>query len=153
MLKFAALASALLAASAAPAVTISWTDWTVEEAASMTGTITAPGGTVTVTYTGPLQSTASQTTCGTSWWGSGTPVLNGAGTGFFGSGEVHGIIRLPGTFTSITFIDTSENWHGFTAGIADVAGPVIPEPATWAMLVAGFGMVGASIRRRNAATA
>ena len=27
--------------------------------------------------------------------------------------------------------------------------PGIPEPATWAMLIAGFGMVGASMRRRN----
>ncbi len=30
---------------------------------------------------------------------------------------------------------------------------VVPEPATWAMLIAGFGMVGAALRRRTAATA
>ena len=29
----------------------------------------------------------------------------------------------------------------------------VPEPATWAMLIAGFGLVGASLRRRTAATA
>lgn len=29
----------------------------------------------------------------------------------------------------------------------------IPEPATWAMLIAGFGLVGASLRRRRPATA
>ena len=29
----------------------------------------------------------------------------------------------------------------------------IPEPATWAMLIAGFGMVGFAMRRRTAATA
>ncbi|MCG2839413.1 PEPxxWA-CTERM sorting domain-containing protein [Sandaracinobacter sp. RS1-74] len=28
----------------------------------------------------------------------------------------------------------------------------VPEPATWAMLIAGFGMVGAAVRRRNAAS-
>ncbi|GGD99950.1 hypothetical protein GCM10011529_02650 [Polymorphobacter glacialis] len=28
----------------------------------------------------------------------------------------------------------------------------VPEPATWAMLVVGFGLVGATLRRRNAAT-
>lgn len=28
-------------------------------------------------------------------------------------------------------------------------GGVIPEPTTWAMLIAGFGMVGAAIRRRR----
>jgi hypothetical protein len=29
----------------------------------------------------------------------------------------------------------------------------VPEPATWAMLIAGFGLVGASLRRRSAASA
>ncbi len=45
---------------------------------------------------------------GCGYWGCGTPVLNAAGTGFFGSGEVHGVIELVGDFTSITFNDTSE---------------------------------------------
>ncbi|WP_294045259.1 PEPxxWA-CTERM sorting domain-containing protein [Sphingomonas sp.] len=30
--------------------------------------------------------------------------------------------------------------------------PAVPEPATWAMMILGFGMVGASLRRRAAAT-
>lgn len=29
-----------------------------------------------------------------------------------------------------------------------VAPPAVPEPATWAMMIAGFGLVGASLRRR-----
>jgi hypothetical protein len=33
------------------------------------------------------------------------------------------------------------------------AQPGVPEPATWAMLIAGFGMVGASLRRRKAVAA
>lgn len=61
----------------------------------------------------------------------------------------HGIIRLPGTFTSITFIDSTESWHGFTAGIANV----VPEPATWAMMIAGFGLVGVAARRRRLSSA
>ncbi len=32
-------------------------------------------------------------------------------------------------------------------------GGVVPEPATWAMLIAGFGLVGAAARRRKAAVA
>ena len=81
---------------------------------------------------------------GCGYWGCGTMILNGGQTGFYGQGEVHGIIRLPGTFTSISFTDTSENWHGFTLGVA------VPEPATWALLIAGFGLVGVTLRRRNA---
>ena len=89
---------------------------------------------------------------GPGYWGSGTPILNGSSTGFFGAGEVHAIIRFSGTFNSISFTDTSEDWHGYTVGIGDVAG-AIPEPATWGMMIAGFGLVGASLRRRRLAVA
>ncbi|NJC07351.1 PEPxxWA-CTERM sorting domain-containing protein [Polymorphobacter fuscus] len=37
----------------------------------------------------------------------------------------------------------------FRIGLPDVA-PGIPEPASWAMLIAGFGLTGASLRRRRA---
>lgn len=84
---------------------------------------------------------------GAGHFGSGTPILNGTGTGFFGSGEVHGVIRLPGSFDSITFTHTSENWHGFTVGVTGIA--PIPEPETYAMLLAGLGLLGFIARRRK----
>jgi hypothetical protein len=47
-----------------------------------------------------------------------------------------------------------------TRGIADFApdaatfrGGTVPEPATWAMLITGFGLVGGAMRRRRPATA
>lgn len=88
---------------------------------------------------------------GQGYWGNGTPILNAGGTGFYGSGEVHGAIRLPGTFTSINFTDTSENWHGFTLGVAGLGqnGPS-PVPAPIGMLLLGSGLAGLiAVRRRQ----
>ncbi len=87
---------------------------------------------------------------GRGFWGQGTFSL-GAGNSFVGSGEVHGILRFVGTFDSVSFTDTSEAWHGLTIGIGGVAPvemPAVPEPGTWVMLIAGFGIVGAAMRRR-----
>ena len=30
---------------------------------------------------------------------------------------------------------------------------LVPEPSTWALMIAGFGLAGAALRRRRAATA
>lgn len=90
---------------------------------------------------------------GCGYWGCGSFATFGGNTGFDGAGEVHGVLQFQGTFTSLNFTDTSEFWHGFTVGIGDIASPGIPEPATWAMLIMGFGGIGAVLRRRRRQTA
>lgn len=95
---------------------------------------------------------------GDGYWGSGglfekvpgsTP---GSYTLLGVSGEPHGVIYFPGTFTSLTFTDnTNEFWHGVTIGIGAFAQPV-PEPATWGMMIAGFGAAGVAMRRRRRKT-
>ncbi|MCP5198412.1 MAG: PEP-CTERM sorting domain-containing protein [Gammaproteobacteria bacterium] len=85
---------------------------------------------------------------GYGYWGNGTPQVNGTGTGFYGAGEVHGVVVLPGSFNSISFTHTSEGWHGFTIGVAGVASAV-PEPGALSLLA--LGMTGFAARRRRRA--
>jgi hypothetical protein len=43
--------------------------------------------------------------------------------------------------------------QGLVTGFNDAVGGGVPEPATWAMMIAGFGLVGAAMRRKQAALA
>jgi len=76
---------------------------------------------------------------GAGYWGSGTPVLNLAGTGFYGSGEVHGVVGLAGQYGTIRVSHTAEAWHGFTIGIRDVARDPTQVPAPAPLLLLGLG--------------
>lgn len=86
---------------------------------------------------------------GQGYWGSGTPILNSGGTGFYGSGEVHGLIRVLGNFTTVSFAHTAENWHGLTVGVEGVATPEVPVPAGLPFLAAGIGALALFSRRRK----
>ena len=55
------------------------------------------------------------------------------------------------TFLTGTFLLTEFGGTGtYTLTISNPAAAAVPEPATWAMMLAGFGMVGVGLRRRSA---
>ena len=82
---------------------------------------------------------------GHGYWGSGS--ISVSGNTFSPSGEAHGTVRVLGTYTSITFTDQSENWHGITVGAQSLA---TPEPATVALTATGLlALAGVARRRRS----
>ena len=84
---------------------------------------------------------------GQGFWGNGVFTIAG---NTISAGEAHGVIQFKGTFTSLTLLtNNTENWSGLTIGTAGA----VPEPASWAMLIAGFGLVGAAARRRRVVAA
>lgn len=89
--------------------------------------------------------------------GNGGGVCAGFACGIL---DLYGPQLFSGTLAAPTFLLGSfdmTNAFGTPAGTLRISvgdePPVIPEPATWAMMIAGFGLVGASIRRRRTATA
>ena len=64
----------------------------------------------------------------------------------FGDGVGGNVWNMPGTLNQGACCH--ETWV-----VRDAAGGAVPEPASWAMLIAGFGLVGAIQRRRKAAFA
>ena len=86
---------------------------------------------------------------GCGFWGCGTAGVSNGNLTVSGNGELHGILKFTGTFTSLTYTDQNdEYWHGIQIGIGGLAGGV-PEPSAWALMILGFGAIGAGMRRRG----
>jgi hypothetical protein len=78
------------------------------------------------------------------------PESDNPDTAFAGTTYSHGSIVLSAGSHSITGVATSSPTGSGGAFIQLVNGGAVPEPATWAMMIAGFGLVGAMARRRSA---
>lgn len=80
-----------------------------------------------------------------SYGGSSITVSGNTVSGF----EGNGVVQFNGTFSSISWTDTPENYYGFTVGMAGAVA-AIPEPATWGLLGLGLLAMGVVRRQRGA---
>ncbi|MBS0362601.1 MAG: PEP-CTERM sorting domain-containing protein [Proteobacteria bacterium] len=90
------------------------------------------------------------TECIVGYSGFGDPVGRGGGTdaeadffSAFDQGPQNGP-TCPNNLTEICF--TPQTITPFTL---DVTGGGVPEPASWALMITGFGLMGAALRRRR----
>ena len=84
---------------------------------------------------------------GSGQYGNGTLTVSG---GVVAGREGHGVVRLNGTFTDLYFTTpVYEYWYGAALGVPVTA---VPEPGTWAMLLAGGVMLGLLGRRGRSDT-
>jgi hypothetical protein len=67
--------------------------------------------------------------------------------------NVQGDFSLTGNYVFDWAGTTAPGGSQLASQLKLLALPAIPEPATWAMLIAGFGLTGAAMRRRRAAIA
>jgi len=104
-----------------------------------------PGTTATLTFS-PGTAPAIQSTGTNGVFGFVS--LTAAGNAVTGR-EGNGTFLLPGTFTSIPFTASFENFYGFTVGTAGPLVAAVPEPSIYALLTAGLVVSGFIGRRRR----
>lgn len=98
-----------------------------------------------VPFSGPLEIVDQ----GCGYFGCGS--ISVAGNEMQARDEAHGTVRLLGTYTSFTFTDAPEYWHGITIGAEGLAPlAAVPEPATVALTATGLlALAGIARRRRS----
>lgn len=71
--------------------------------------------------------------------------FGGGSTGFNGTG--FWLLDIPDNTDTITWSSSVQS--GISNAGLYLTGGAVPEPATWAMMIAGFGLTGAAMRRRK----
>ena len=79
---------------------------------------------------------------------SGTFVTDPAATGSYA--VVYGQTYSPTFGDDSPTISGDAADHAMISGHVDYAVPTVPEPASWALMIGGLGLVGGALRRRPA---
>jgi hypothetical protein len=97
---------------------------------------------------------------GASYTFNATPTFEAGGPDMYGGGPIKvsgdtvsgnegsGVVQFTGTFSSISWTDTYENYYGFTVG-ANGGTDMLPEPTTLTLLGVGLAGLGVVRRRRK----
>jgi PEP-CTERM motif len=141
------------------ATTVESVEGYINGGAGSTGTITIYGNGPTpsaanILFTGSF--TTSEAPNPGAWQGVFGQNWNlGAGSYWvsFSSDGAHGMFAgAPNPFSAYAFTNNG-TWFQFPLNIGirisgGAGGPIVPEPTSWAMMIAGFGLVGGVMRRR-----
>lgn len=89
---------------------------------------------------------------------AGNPVFTGSGpVSFLFSANQFGnsLTGAPnlGLTTALPNLLTASSFYNVTLTYESQLAPAVPEPASWMMIIAGFGLAGAALRRRSAVAA
>jgi hypothetical protein len=79
-------------------------------------------------------------------------VTSAISSGFFGIVNSSGAVRAQVAFVQGNGYAPTDDWQTAARGTFN-PNPGVPEPGTWALMILGFGLAGAALRRRPLATA
>ena len=119
--------------------------------------LTCSNPTCVINFGGDVGSALIATATQLTWNFSAAPqpeLVFGAVNGFICFGPGGGLCNFGGG-NGVTYRDggtyTVQNYTGVQViGRLAPGGPAVPEPATWALMLFGFGLVGSAVRRRSA---
>ena len=81
-----------------------------------------------------------------------TGIWNGLSTSFGSGGATSATLFLRNAQTAFTGNDFAiDDIYLGTSSVVDPPAGGVPEPATWAMMLLGFGLIGTTLRRRSPA--